>query len=206
MRKNRKLYVSLLVIVCLLCLGIGYAALSGELIIGGTIATGSADDLGNLQVYLVDAKDETVDPNVQCNPTLTGAGVAIDRVADYEEGYATGNIQITQFVSTTAAYAKFVVVNCESSTNDVVVGYDAVITYDGEAVADISEYFYIQGYFDENFSNALDVSKFADDSLQTVDLSSSLACSFFVKVGMKKVPPVEITGIKITITLTYNAK
>lgn len=206
MRKNRKLYVSLLVIVCLLCLGIGYAALSGELIIGGTIATGSAADLGNLQVYLVDAKDVTVDPNVQCNPTLTGAGVAIDRVADYEEGYATGNIEITQFVSTTAAYAKFVVVNCESSTNDVVVGYDAVITYDGDAVDDISEYFYIQGYFDQNFSNALDVSKFADDSLKTVDLTSSLACSFFVKVGMKKVPPVAITGIKITITLTYNAQ
>ena len=50
--KNKKYLVSLFVLVALLCLGIGYAAISKTLIIEGGVATGEATDLaGNFIVY-----------------------------------------------------------------------------------------------------------------------------------------------------------
>lgn len=158
-------------------------------------------------MYLVEAKDKTVDPNIKCNPTLTGAGITIDRVADYSTGYATGNIQITEFRSTSSsAYAQFVIVNCVSSSHDVVIGYTAEITYDGDDIDNINDYFTIRGYFDNNFLSEPDVSKFGNEDLQEIELSSSLACSFFVEVSMKEIPQDQLFGVRITITLTYNAK
>ena len=50
--KNKKYLVSLFVLVALLCLGIGYAAISETLRISGGVQTGDADDLNeNFIVY-----------------------------------------------------------------------------------------------------------------------------------------------------------
>lgn len=70
--KNKRTFVGLFVILALLCLGIGYAAISKTLLIEGGVATGEATDLaGNFIVYFskVDvntdsAKGATVTANV----------------------------------------------------------------------------------------------------------------------------------------------
>ena len=60
MKKNRKFFGCLIAIIALLCLGIGYASLNGELIIGGTIGTTSVDNLGDNRIYFVAAEDATL--------------------------------------------------------------------------------------------------------------------------------------------------
>ena len=50
--KNKRIFVGLLVILALLCLGIGYAAISKTLTINGGVATGETEDLyENFIVY-----------------------------------------------------------------------------------------------------------------------------------------------------------
>ena len=50
--KNKRTFVGLFVILALLCLGIGYAAISKTLTINGGVSTGEAEDLAdNFIVY-----------------------------------------------------------------------------------------------------------------------------------------------------------
>lgn len=53
--RNKKTFVGLFVILALLCLGIGYAAISQQLSVTGKITTGNEDDLAeNFEVYFSD--------------------------------------------------------------------------------------------------------------------------------------------------------
>lgn len=58
--KNKRTFVGLFVILALLCLGIGYAAITKTLTINGGVATGDADDLAdNFIVYFSKVETNT---------------------------------------------------------------------------------------------------------------------------------------------------
>ena len=62
--KNKKTFVGLFVIIALLCLGIGYAAISKTLIIDGGVATGAAEDLAdNFILYFTKVEVNTDSAN-----------------------------------------------------------------------------------------------------------------------------------------------
>lgn len=206
MRKNRKFYVGLLIFVALLCMGIGYAAITGTLVINGTISTADADDLGNLGVYFTAAEDLTPATMAAKNtPALAGTSTDFGAtVISWSKGYKEATITVTEVSDATWTYSKFVIVSKEDSTNDVEIGYTATITYSGTEV-DINEYFTVSGYFASHTSE-LSIANFDNTSMGTTTLSAGNACAFFVRVAMVKVPPVALTGVEITITLTYNAK
>ncbi len=84
--KNKKILISLVVFVALLCLGIGYAAISRTLIIGGGVKTGEAEDLSdNFIVYF---------SKVETNTDLAnGATVAAEVEAAAKSLYTTFYIE-----------------------------------------------------------------------------------------------------------------
>ena len=58
--KNKRTFVGLFVILALLCLGIGYAAISKTLTINGGVATGEAKDLAdNFILYFTEVETDT---------------------------------------------------------------------------------------------------------------------------------------------------
>ena len=62
--KNKRTFVGLFVILALLCLGIGYAAISKTLIISGGVATGAAEDLAdNFILYFTKVEVNTDSAN-----------------------------------------------------------------------------------------------------------------------------------------------
>lgn len=204
MRKNRKFYVCLLAIIAFLCLGIGYAALTGTLNINGTISTADAEDLGDLQVYFVKAEDVTNESfTVVCTPELTGSTTSFPQTAGFFTGYKTATLNITNFKDVyNPAAAKFTIVNVQDSTNAVKIGWTSTIVYSGTEVENINHYFKIEGGF-ADFGSSFDDVIF--DTESTYKLHLDCPCLFFVTVTMTDTPPAALTGISITITLTYNA-
>ncbi len=84
--KNKRIFVGLLVILALLCLGIGYAAISETLTIRGGVATGETEDLAdNFIIYF---------SKVETNTDLAnGATVAANVDAAAKSLYTTFQIE-----------------------------------------------------------------------------------------------------------------
>ena len=211
MKKNRKFFGCLIAIIALLCLGIGYASLNGELIIGGTIGTTSVDNLGNNRIYFVAAEDATLaDENIVkletslvnkdsgTSPDYTGA-----QVNGYTDGYTKSTITVSDFSQVNTAFAKYTIVSFQESTNNVVIGYEVDLSYADSSI-NINDYFEVLGRFTTYEVNSPSGSGYSLDS--TIEISPDTFVYFWVSVSMKKVPPVALSGVSITITLTYNAK
>ena len=211
MKKNRKFFGCLIAIIALLCLGIGYASLNGELIIGGTIGTTSVDNLGNNRIYFVAAEDATLaDENIVkletslvnkdsgTSPDYTGA-----QVNGYTDGYTKSTITVSDFSQVNTAFAKYTIVSFQESTNNVVIGYEVELSY-GDSSININDYFEVLGRFTTYEVNSPSGSGYSLDS--TIEISPDTFVYFWVSVSMKKIPPVALSGVSITITLTYNAK
>ena len=211
MKKNRKFFGCLIAIIALLCLGIGYASLNGELIIGGTIGTTSVDNLGNNRIYFVAAEDATLaDENIVkletslvnkdsgASPDYTGA-----QVNGYTDGYTKSTITVSDFSQINTAFAKYTIVSFQESTNNVVIGYEVELSY-GDSSININDYFEVLGRFTTYEVNSPSGSGYSLDS--TIEISPDTFVYFWVSVSMKKIPPVALSGVSITITLTYNAK
>ena len=211
MRKNRKFYGCLIAIIALLCLGIGYASLTGELIIGGTIGTTSAENLGNNQIYFVAAEDETLvsEDVVKLETSLVNkdGGNSADytgaQVNGYTAGYTKSTITVSDFSQATTAFAKYTIVSFEESTNNVVIGYEVELSYADTSI-NINDYFEVLGRFTTYEVTSPIGNGYSLDS--TIEISPDSFVYFWVSVSMKKVPPVALSGASITITLTYNAK
>ena len=161
----------------------------------------SDEDLENLFLESKESvKLETslVNKDNGASPDYTGA-----QVNGYTDGYTKSTITVSDFSQVNTAFAKYTIVSFQESTNNVVIGYEVDLSYADSSI-NINDYFEVLGRFTTYEVNSPSGSGYSLDS--TIEIYPDSFVYFWVSVSMKKVPPVALSGVSITITLTYNAK
>lgn len=195
--KNKKYFYGLLVVLLLLCAGVGFAAVSSTLKITGTASTANDSDLAkNLNVYFSSEKDYAKDAN----------GVAAD--ATIESNTTEATITTSGF-SAVGQKAK-VVFQIKNDSSEFDVNVTAEIVYgkgkigDGTQNVDFDQYFTVNKYFvtAANIDAAYNLTSGSDN----IDIAHSEFKFIVVEVALSQLPASQITGAEFVINLVASAK
>ena len=193
--KNKKYFYGLLVLVLLLCSGIGFAAVTSTLTINGTASTGTDSELANnLKVNFTDKKDYAA-----ANGEKHAATAIIDNVI-------TGTITATGF-SAIGQTAK-VVFEISNSSEEFNVTVGASIVYGkgkiGTKDANFNDYFSVKQYFVS--ANDIDAAYLLTSGNATIDINSNAKAYIVLEVSLIKLPTSQLKNASFTVNLTATAK
>lgn len=193
--KNKKYFYGLLVLVLLLCAGIGFAAVTSTLTINGTASTATDSELANnLKVNFTDKKDYAA-----ANGEKHAATAIIDNVI-------TGTITATGF-SAIGQTAK-VVFEISNSSEEFNVTVGASIVYGkgkiGTKDANFNDYFSVKQYFVS--ANDIDAAYLLTSGNATIDINSNAKAYIVFEVSLIKLPTSQLKNASFTVNLTATAK
>lgn len=193
--KNKKYFYGLLVLVLLLCAGIGFAAVTSTLTINGTASTATDSELANnLKVNFTDKKDYAA-----ANGEKHAATAIIDNVI-------TGTITATGF-SAIGQTAK-VVFEISNSSEEFNVTVGASIVYGkgkiGTKDANFEDYFSVKQYFVS--ANDIDAAYLLTSGNTTIDINSNAKAYIVFEVSLIKLPTSQLKNASFTVNLTATAK
>ena len=193
--KNKKYFYGLLVLVLLLCAGIGFAAVTSTLTINGTASTATDSELANnLKVNFTDKKDYAAAAGEK-----HAATAIIDNVI-------TGTITATGF-SAIGQTAK-VVFEISNSSEEFNVTVGASIVYGkgkiGTKDANFNDYFSVKQYFVS--ANDIDAAYLLTSGNTTIDINSNAKAYIVFEVSLIKLPTSQLKNASFTVNLTATAK
>lgn len=193
--KNKKYFYGLLVLVLLLCAGIGFAAVTSTLTINGTASTATDSELANnLKVNFTDKKDYAAAAGEK-----HAATAIIDNVI-------TGTITATGF-SAIGQTAK-VVFEISNSSEEFNVTVGASIVYGkgkiGTKDANFNDYFSVKQYFVS--ANDIDAAYLLTSGNATIDINSNAKAYIVFEVSLIKLPTSQLKNASFTVNLTATAK
>lgn len=175
--KNKRILIILVLFVSLLCLGIGYAAVSQKLFINGNAQTVTDEELAkNLNVYFNSFVNKSTSPLSANVPTALGSGVRT-------------------ITLDTAGFAKagdkaVVAIEVKNGSTEYKVDISAVVTHDER----------FEVIYDFRTSNSA-----ASGSSTATGINVGSSTYLFVTVELLKAPVTQITDAEFTITLTATA-
>lgn len=187
--KSKKYLIGLIVGVLLLCLGVGYAAVTSQLIITGTASTADEETLKeNLQVYFTEKLDFS-SGDLTATATING-----DKIS---ASVATSGFSKVGDVVT-------IVLKISNQSTD----YDAGITMNTQSSStEFNNYFKQSGFFVSS-ANATSLSDAASKTTgaATIDIAAGGYAYYVYKIELKTLPVEQVTGAEHTITYTVTAK
>ena len=193
--KNKKYFYGLLVVLLLLCAGVGFAAVTSTLTINGTASTATDSELANnLKVNFTNKKDYAAAVGEKHAATTT-----IDNVI-------TGTITATGF-SAIGQTAK-VVFEISNLSEEFNVTVGASIVYEkgkiGTEDADFEDYFEVEQYFVS--ANDIDAAYLLTSGNATIDINSNAKAYIVLEVSLIQLPTSQLTNASFTVNLTATAK
>ena len=193
--KNKKYFYGLLVVLLLLCAGVGFAAVTSTLTINGTASTATDAELANnLKVNFTNKKDYAAAAGEKHAATAT-----IDNVI-------TGTITATGF-SAVGQTAK-VVFEISNLSEEFNVTVGASIVYGkgkiGTEDADFDDYFSVEQYFVS--ANDIDAAYLLTSGNATIDINSNAKAYIVLEVSLIQLPTSQLTNASFTVNLTATAK
>lgn len=212
--KNKKTLLGLAVIVALLCLSIGYASLTRDLKIGGTLSTDEGGS-GNLSVTFGPEKDFNVvaeskmDSLENVYATLTRNAENGDLVLDIEAG------GFKYVNSTSMMYFSVPIINDSYSDFNANLTWDYTLSggkIDGVALGGegddrrASDYFQVFGSFgtkNENMPDATGNPTTGTDDYTILLVGHTVYFNF--TIDLKKAPLGQLTDVNLTIVIKATA-
>ena len=212
--KNKKTLLGLVVIVALLCLSIGYAAITRDLRIGGTLST-DFEGSGNLSVKFGPESDFTVvaeskmDSLENVYATLTRNAENGDLVLDIEAG------GFKYVNSTSWMYFSVPIINDSYSDFNANLTWDYTLSggeIDGVALGgegddrQASDYFQVFGSFgekNENIPNATGDPTTGTANYEILLIGETVYFNF--TIDLKKAPIGQLTDVNLTIVIKATA-
>lgn len=197
--KNKKYFYGLLVLVLLLCAGIGFAAVSQDLIINGTATSGDDKALAeNLKVNFTNKKDYEAAVGEKHAATASIVDVT------------TGKITATGF-SAKQQTAKVVF---EITNNSVEFDVNVVAKIDyltgtigkgtlEEKTADCDDYFLVKYYFVS--ADDIDAAYSLTSGDAEIEIKNSKKAYIVLEVSLEHLPISQLTEAGFTVTLTATA-
>ena len=198
--KTRRIAIVAFILCACMIIGIGYANLSKELAVNGTVHAGARSDL---EVWFVNAEVDTTVDNNQCTvAALSGASTGATKAITVNmETAAMQNVG-------DKAVAKFEIANQESVSNAVHAKlYNASYTINASnsAFTNPGDYYDVNYYFVEKTGTGEEIT-IAADAKTVTDLPPQRSVYLVVEVTLKKSVIDNTVSHAATFTITYTAE
>ena len=210
--RNKKLIYGLVVVIALLCVSIGYAAITKDLIVGGTLSTDSAG-AGNFLVHFDEDESNYVAYTFNKEDSLEHLSAEIVSVDQLSVTVAADGFKYTESIN--FMYFAIPVINSEGSDfvanlqwsytlTDTTIGGVAI---DPEEDVRATDYFKVFGEFSdtkEQGSGRGIVGEPTKGTSEFIILQPGETTYFVFRVDLTKAPIAEL-DTKLTITITATA-